>query len=1803
MKNFQKHYLRKTLALVMAFLMIITMMPVNVFAEEPQIPGIATRGFDSEGKPGVNWEFKPGEKDDGASYWPLKSGARIIHGYDTNDPLNTFGFTYLGKYFDHEGRIVLRLEISHRQSVTTTAWKKYVMRFPKELYQGIDLERSYVLWKRTEVFAPNFYDKLGKSDIPGQQDYTYQFPFRDFDTQYGHREVNLVLKKTDDNGKVIDWDAIFSQNQQVIQLRLYDKDGSRIYSTSSKRNKSGLAQLGYNSYTKVAMVGDLSRRPGDLMEATFNSFTGDTFNDSYHTADSSMELDKDNKKVKILYTFAKAKVSEKSGEINGEGVALRQSFDPDFIRYLNLSDKNAIIGSMQLFFSNGKPYGNKIDIHAYDITGVKKDAQGNIELDNTGNPTFTRDDKSVFIQMNTDEYEDKDNPDQSDPNYIKPAAVGNKNVYFKSDTTECASVLFEYNIDPELINKDLIDDKEYNKNFMFDTRYIMSNKKGVYKYTVNVPNDIVFNPDREVFFRFRFSPDANIGTGVVVDKDEDFVLNIGGKNGIWKSWKREGSVWIHGTTEYLISPYAKEFHLSKHEIKVGETIKAGTPITVYLPTKFKADSVKFDIVTAQQYRAKKSQVENPVSQMGGTKLTLDKVKKADGSDIFYTPMYIKNSVSTIGASAIRELYMPIVDEIFTDSKTFTGILKDVGGVESLYYNTENSKQVKYLGSNWLDQDTQFNSRGDITKETYERADGKDDLVEIAKDKALGKRTFDKKEYDGYEFEIKKQYTGGDILKDTTTESNVESLTLERDQPIQFSTFKYSSLKSDPVIEQVQTRVHFDLNEQTSKENRPVIDKIAPLSNQYRYNYLTGEVNQNYKPSGFAGENVKYADENKKTIDITELIDGKDVKRTYQNIANHDGLEYDLTDKDQKAAFLKRQMPTKDEINVPQGKRILGWTTTKLADIAGGKTAVEQFNELKDANKIINDVADWAKVDGKTNPETYIFDANSPIDKERTVYAVYGEGINIVLHSNNTTNLKDETTITIPVTISDIDKTNKDLDAISSSTLSNMKGNLVIKKLPQVPVTGEQSEIDKVTDANAKLFNKPNNSFLGWTLYRYDNDPQASKLIAGKNNERIGELLKGIVAGGTKRIPKSTEWVKDLRGDQYKYTRYIPNTFSIAVRAQDVPSQDDNQGTNVYTAFLDAIDEGKDLHLYANYRPFFDVKVYPSYKNIDKSQGQHGKYVDTVKDAMKKPVNVGLLHRTAVTDYGTPTVHQNASYYPLPGGKNALKTWDGKSTTPLTWKVPGFDELGQRKSYVSVIVTDDLKDAYENFKAPNWGSLGAKTYIRLQDATATQDPNAPKNLHENAGNPYGDPVAKDQAFTVGVDAFTSATSRKSLLTTGDNEEVIGYEIWNTSTPIDIPKPVFDNVYDDQTEAKLHWTDAEKNADIKKIILKVANGNETTLVKQNDGTYTDGTITATPNGDRLVLSPLNLQGKADKDIVAKYVVEKSNQEIKGPEGRITINKRGSSAPVTEMKQIHNDTDGKSKIEFKVPDPVLNKPTKGTVYTAQKWDDTQKKWVDLGKVTLESDNEMGKPKEITLDENVEDGDIVRIKSEQPNLNPSDSTGTGDANYTPQDGDENRKYVKIDKVGPEATVKAKDEAFRRFIDLEGTINEIPAGRKVKITIDYKDGNPVEMEKEITVENKQNIIKELNTVLRKGIEDGNIPEIKITAVDEFGNKEDSKVDYTESYQLKVLITGERAGKKFVKVSADKANATVTIKVMNNGQEVSSASATVTEPNTFVKVRFNNGYALKSGDELVISGTATENGKTYTSNPFKMDIQ
>ena len=142
--------------------------------------------------------------------------------------------------------------------------------------------------------------------------------------------------------------------------------------------------------------------------------------------------------------------------------------------------------------------------------------------------------------------------------------------------------------------------------------------------------------------------------------------------------------------------------------------------------------------------------------------------------------------------------------------------------------------------------------------------------------------------------------------------------------------------------------------------------------------------------------------------------------------------------------------------------------------------------------------------------------------------------------------------------------------------------------------------------------------------------------------------------------------------------------------------------------------------------------------------------------------------------------------------------------------------------------------------------------------------------------------------------------------------------------------------------------------------------------------------------------------------------------------------------------------------------------------------------------------------------------------------------------------------------------------------------------------------------QDKTYAIEYLNNIVRRGSEQGQIPTIKITAVDEFGNKEEKTAKYEAPHVLQVMIRGERANRKFVSVTADKANATVTIKVMKGETEVASGTATVDTANKFVKLSFKKGeeaYKLKSGDVLVISGIATEEGKDFTTNPFKVRIK
>ena len=1727
-----KQITKRFMALFLSLIMLIGIFPLDIFAET-----FPTK--DKGGNPVVgttDWQTTE-ENLKGKNFWPLAAKQYLREVSSTAEPMKNPMIGYGGYFIRPDGRTVIRLTMRKFDKVGTGVWHIMQMKLEDSFNDMVD-------WNDLET---GIYKGVSSGSKTGwyNDDLAYE-KITNFETttitdagSVDVKEVNIA-----DNGNTGPTAALNEvpinlvlqagksidsfNNEPLVQIRMLARDKQQVACYTD----AGSGKGNYSTYTFSSIVPLKHNYEQNLLREIRASVTTDR---AFRGAGSSVLYNKEKGYIEVRHRYNKVAIT--GNGLYGSKLGYRQTVNKKFFDVLKPKDASGTIAHIFSTSNNGLPTAGRLDANGDPTpTGSVPVLKENIN--------FPAGSDLGFIQVAANDfYRDAEAQQGIKTNFTTNQPLASWLDGVESLLNNGQGTTVRYYVDTDKVDK-LLGGDDGLQYFPFYSAVILDNKSGQYKYTFTLDKDITLNAGEKIGIDFqnRYGKGDNTAGGQAGLRTMEMRLGIRGM----------GTEMFLGTNFACEGPYSLlNSENGKHysytvQNGMAMTLKKGTEIYLFANYPDGGDATISFKGGQSFYKAKYEKNQNPI--------VLD-----------WQGTYSAGTVVTT-------FQKPDVDEIFLGDTKITGRT----AYEEAEVNIRKSK---------ADQDVQT-----IIAKPGNTSNKDDSRIDVVVNNVKEK---------GYEFDTTKPGN----QKDGKTARTFTMPTLERDMPLLFTNTNVEVLAEESrpaVIEQVQAKVNFDLNGAKSKDNKDVIEKIAPLSKEYAVDIETGEANTNYKASGFEGENVK-VDEKEKTVNVTETIDGNEVERTFQNVLNHDGKVYDINNQDsaiaakEKQALKLRQMPDKYDINVPQGKKLLGWTTIKLEDKVENGTKVtvaEQFNELKDNDKIIKDVGDWQTVDAAGNTQNYIFDANSPIDKNRTVYAVYGEGINLILHSNNTTDPKSEATITVPLVISDVDKTDKVIDAVSSATLNNMKGNLIIKELPLVPVTGEKADMDKITDTKAKLFNIPKNSFIGWTTVRYTND-NASEFAAGNNNERIGEITKGLVANGTKRIPQKTEWLKDL--NTLQNIRYIPNGYSVAVRPQDVDKE--------ITEIKKAIEEGKDIHLYANYRPFFDVNVVASYKNIDATQGKHGKYVNTVDAAKKKAANIGLLRRTAVTNFGTPTVHQNANYYPL--GDAGIKAWDGTEKT-LTWNLPGFDELGQRLSYVSVVVPDDKVQAYKDFKVPNWGDLGLKTYLRLQGAAATVDPNAPKNLHENAGNPYGDPLAKDQAYNLGIDAYTSATSRKAeIADRHGTDEVTGYTIWNTSTPIDIPKPVFDNVYDTDKEVKLTWGEAEKKAGIEKIKLTVADGTEVVLEKQPGGSYTGGGLTATEgtgaDAGKLVISPLNLEGKADKYIVAKYVVKKAGKDIDGPEGRVTINKKGTSAPVDRMKQVPNQ-DGKSVVEFDIPNPTLNKPTPGTEYVAQKWDKDNNKWVDAGKTKMENTDTLGQTKTITLD-GVTNDDIIRIVSKQPDMIPAASNTDGD-NAIGTNDVAGRNFVKIDAVGPEINpAKAEDEEFRRFIDLTAVLGEIPEGRKVTIEVEYTPVDKKTFTSEIkTTEDKKNLLKELNTILRKGKDENNInPTIKIIAVDEFGNKTEKILTYKQTYQLEVQIKQYAAGKSWVKVTADKDNSTVTLRVIKASGGDLIETAQVKTAGVFVKVRFTN-YKLQSGDKIEVKGTGEEAGKIYTANPMILDI-
>ncbi|MDD7362708.1 MAG: hypothetical protein SPI65_03350 [Peptoniphilus sp.] len=1079
------------------------------------------------------------------------------------------------------------------------------------------------------------------------------------------------------------------------------------------------------------------------------------------------------------------------------------------------------------------------------------------------------------------------------------------------------------------------------------------------------------------------------------------------------------------------------------------------------------------------------------------------------------------------------------------------------------------------------------------------------------------------QYDGYKFSIKRP-----------------DVQIIKDMPIEFMAEEPTKIPSKAVTEQVQSKVHFDLNGQIAKigKGTRVIDKIAPLNKEYSYERKADEngntvfeKNENYRYSGFAkiddqgkvvgAENVRVDDKNK-TIVVKQKLrdlngDVTEIERTVINYENHENRPYDVhaTNEDIKDSeiedLLRRQFPVDEEVNLPNSKRIIGWTTVKLEDDAYGKTAEEKFYDLQnEKNKVVRKAGDWIKAE----KEAYIFDELSPVDRDRTVYAVYG-GLNLVLHSGNYDSDGNEEIVRLPITKYDIDTIEQKLLGMTAEDIESLKNTTIVKEIPRAPYTSNKEDV-AAADPLLRKFVKDGQSFVGWTTLK-----NQKTIKVGANNERISQLMEGEVTlkdGTTMKIPKNTENLEYMKG--HSETALLPNGFNFYFEA----NQFEANGKEL-TSVDDMLKNIKEINLYAIYRPFFDITVSPQYRladktNLDPQNNKFGEYVDGVDAAKQRPLQIGLLTRSAVSSYRTPTINAAASYDPL-AREGSLKMWT-PGGEDLQWKEPGFDVLGRRKSFIAAVVKEGNEDAYVNFANPfsetSWNKLNISIHEKGAGDVTTL--NVARNLYRGEGenwDPYGKPLGKVQSVTFKegetIDAFTSATSKQPML---NGNEVTGYDIVMTLSPESVLTPKFDKIKNTDKEIKLEW---ENNADYQSIdkIEFYIGGKIYTMTRQADGSFVsqDGRVTASVSESRLIVTGIDISDESGSLIESRYFKTVEGDELQSQKASMTILSDKTSEAVHIMRQgVKENPEDQVKIEFMVPVKTLDNVGIGSKYVAEKWNGES--WVRVGEKTLTMEDGLygtfeGNFYDIKLDK-VDDGDIIRIISEESNPNaetgyshPAYSTGDKDLAPTESVENQNVQYVKLDLKAPEGEIKAEDELFRRFVNLRGELDEIPSGREVVLEINTSGKNQGDrFNVTQRFDTKENLVEYLYGIPR--FEE--MPQMWILAKDYFGNERVIPINYEKTYQITVSASDYRARRKTINVTSDMAGAKVTATVYRNGTEqVAGGVATVEAAGKYsalnIETSEGSPYRLKKGDRVHITGELEQDGKSYTSNPFDIFVR
>lgn len=262
MQKNKEQSLRRFLSLFLALIMILTSLPLNVFAEEPST---GTRAVATP-----DWEVSDEEAE--ADHWPLTANNRLVEAANA-DSIKNPNIEY-GGTFNLGDRQVITI-LYKTQSSANAVWQRLLLKFDKTLAQMIDWDNAKTgAWKdpakNKESTNPQHFngDIIKFTSEPRENagsDNVYSVALNDamFKKQAIEAPMHFVLKSPDQLqqlGLPTSVEALVQSKEPVIQSRIVDKYYEKV-------RMNPCAHLdGYSTYTSSTIIPRRDYRAGLIPE-------------------------------------------------------------------------------------------------------------------------------------------------------------------------------------------------------------------------------------------------------------------------------------------------------------------------------------------------------------------------------------------------------------------------------------------------------------------------------------------------------------------------------------------------------------------------------------------------------------------------------------------------------------------------------------------------------------------------------------------------------------------------------------------------------------------------------------------------------------------------------------------------------------------------------------------------------------------------------------------------------------------------------------------------------------------------------------------------------------------------------------------------------------------------------------------------------------------------------------------------------------------------------------------------------------------------------------------------------------------------------------------------------------------------------------------------------------------------------------------------------------------------------------------------------------------------------------------------